>query len=303
LVYVNKMKTRSWCFTNFNLEFDYEKYYNDTAAEYVAYGEETCPNTGKKHHQGWVYFNCQRSSVKGVAKELGCCHVEPCKGTITQNEDYCSKESTLITYGVCPKQGKRVDLDNLKNQILNGTKTVDDITIENPIAYHQYGRTLSKIEDIALRKKYRTWQTKGVWLYGPTGVGKSHTAFEGYSPDFTYVLPTDGGWWVGYTGQSTVIINEFRGNMPYAELLDLCDRWPKTVRRRGKEPVPFLAQKLIITSSMSPSECYSGLAERDSLEQLYRRFEIRFLAQKCSEGNTETSEPHMQNLIDNSADD
>lgn len=47
--------------------------------------------------------------------------------------------------------------------------------------YHQYGRTLNAVEDITLRQKYRKWMTEGIWIYGKTGVGKSHLRID--SPD------------------------------------------------------------------------------------------------------------------------
>ena len=134
----------------------------------MAYGLETCPDTGRKHHQGCIYFSGQRNSVKGVARDLGNSHVERCCGNLDQNLDYCGKEGELIEIGNRPRQGKRVDLDLLKDEIMNGDQTVEDIVLNNPMAYHQYGRTLNKIEDIALRKKWRTWMTKGIWIYGKT---------------------------------------------------------------------------------------------------------------------------------------
>ena len=36
----------------------------------------------------------------------------------------------------------------------------DEIVCEDPEQYHQYGRTLHKLEDIALRKKHRTWMIR-----------------------------------------------------------------------------------------------------------------------------------------------
>ena len=70
-------------------------------------------------------------------------------------------------------------------------------------------------------------------------------------------------------------MNDFRGDVKYGELLQLVDKWPYQVSRRGREPTPFLARKVVVTSSMHPRDVYSGIAEKDSIAQLERRFEIR----------------------------
>lgn len=284
-------KTRLWCFTNYDLEFDYEAYYRKSTATYIGYAEEVCPSTERLHHQGFIYFSGARGSKKQVGKELGGAHVDMCKGTIDQNVDYCSKEGRLIEIGEKPDQGKRTDLLEIKRSMDAGLKA-EEILMDRPEVYHQYGRTLNKIEDVLLRRKFRTEMTSGVWYFGETGVGKSHRAFQGFSTDTHYVFPNDGGWWDGYIGQEVVIINEFRGSIAYGELLDLVDKWPKTVKRRNREPVPFLAKKVIITSSLPPEGVFHALAEKDSLAQIYRRFEViricaKNLEQKWSGGNTE----------------
>ena len=75
----------------------------------------------------------------------------------------------------------------------------------------------------------------------------------------------------GYRQQDIVIINEFRGQIPYSELLDLIDKWPKTVKRRNREPVPFTSKHVIITSSLHPKDVYKNLSQTDKMDQLYRR--------------------------------
>ena len=154
------VKGRLWCFTNFNLDFDYEEYLAETTAEYVVVGREICPDTKKDHDQGFVYFSGARGSIKGVAKQLGKCHVECCQGNMDQNTDYCSKDDNVREFGIKPKQGERTDLLKIKEDIMGG-KSVDEITLENPMVYHQYGRTLNKLEDLALRKKFRKEMTNG----------------------------------------------------------------------------------------------------------------------------------------------
>lgn len=270
------MRSRLWCFTNYKLEIDYQKIIDQTSAVYIAYGNETCPTTGRPHHQGFVLFESQRCSMKGVVKDMGgAMTVKMCKGSLVQNEDYCSKEGTLIEFGVKPHQGARVDLETMRDQIMSGKRKVSEILVDDPIAYHQYGRTMEKLEDVAMRKRFRTEMTQGIWYWGKTGVGKSHKAYEGFDPCTHYVVANDGGWWDGYTGQETVIFNEFRGSVTFSELLDLCDKWPKTVKRRNREPAPFLAKTLIITSSMAPEDVYRNiLSNEESLDQLNRRFQV-----------------------------
>ena len=114
-------------------------------------------------------------------------HLEVAKGNAESNFKYCSKNNKTFERGSPKQQGKRTDLLQIKNDIANG-KTVDEITLENPELYHQYGRTLERIETILLRKKWRKWMTTCDWYYGPTGIGKSHKAFENFDPEKCYVF-------------------------------------------------------------------------------------------------------------------
>lgn len=272
---MGKPSSQLWCFTNYDLSFNYETYYDNIGIQYIIYGLETCPKTKRLHHQGFVYFEGNRCSTKNVAKELGKCHVKMCDGNIDQNCDYCSKDDNVVEWGERPnRQGNRVDLNAVKQWIVNREMSVDEIALLKPMIYHQYGRTLHKIEDIVLRGLFRTEMTKGIWYWGKTGIGKSHRAFDGFTPSSHYVYPNDNGWWDGYVGQETVIINEFRGAITYSLLLDLCDKWAVSVKRRGREPVPFISKTIIITSSMPPEEVYCNLAIADGLEQLHRRFKV-----------------------------
>lgn len=218
------------------------------------------------------------------------------EGSLQSNNRYCSKEGELVKFGDEPKQGDRNDLKNVVKRIRDGETTADEICLEDPAYYHMYGRTIQKAEDIIARKKFRTEMTQGTWYYGETGTGKSHVAFEGFDPDTHYVKCLKDDWWDGYTGQKIVILNEFRGEIPFGEMLALTDKWPHFVKRRNREPTPFLAEQIIVTSALSPTEIYRKLNGDDRMAQLTRRFEIAEVltggeiiwqtAQKCSEGNT-----------------
>ena len=75
-------------------------------------------------------------------------------------------------------------------------------------------------------------------------------------------------------GQDTVILNDFRGNLKYEELLQLVDKWPKSVKRRNRQPMPFVSKHIIITSSLPPEQVYVQRNEKDSLDQLLRRITV-----------------------------
>lgn len=246
---------------------------------YFVSGLEICPTTGRRHKQFYAEFRTQKkfTTIKRRYPQL---HFEARHGTAEQAAAYCKKDGDYQEFGSLSTPGVRLRLDELKNSILAGEVTMDDILVAHPNMFHQYGRTLRALEDYYLRGVHRTWMTTAIWYCGPTGVGKSHRAFEGYSPETHYVYPYDSRWWDGYRAQHTVIFNEFRGQVSYECLLDLIDKWPKCVSRRNCEPRPFVARRVIITSSKTPQEVYAHVEECDSLAQLLRRIEVEHLSEQ-----------------------
>lgn len=265
-----------------NVEEHYLRVMNANNVQFVAYGDEVCPETQRPHKQVFLYMKHQCSwSNKNLGK-IGSwwgpthCHVQPMYGSFGQNEAYCSKEGSYHKLGDEPKQGARGSIEENKELLLSGQITADALCLLDPVHFHMYGRTYDRMEDIAHRRKYRTEMTQGTWYHGPTGAGKSHRAFDNYHPDTHYVKECgegDSKWWDGYKGQEVVILDDFRGGMPYGELLSLCDKCPKKVSRRCREPVPFLAKRIIVTSSKPPEALYSN-CDGNAHAQLYRRFEV-----------------------------
>jgi len=292
---------RNFCFTLNNYNDIEIKVLKDLTCKYIVFGKEV-GESGTPHLQGYVEFKnaCSFSALK---KRIGKrAHIERRFGTSKDAAGYCCKgtqdkpgdlsysfffenygaNADVYEWGEISSQGARADLKQIQEDIMEG-KTVDQITMEDPIKFHQYGRTLNKIEDIRMRSIFRTEMTQGIWYWGKTGVGKSHKAFEGFHPSTHYVYPYDNGWWDGYCQQPIVVLNEFRGrmHMTFSKLLNLVDKWPCLVKRRCREPMPFVSKTVIITSSECPKKCYSninpetGLEDFDEdFEQLLRRFKI-----------------------------
>lgn len=249
---------------------------NWKSISFAIMGREICPTTNRKHLQCYFEFN---NSVKGktLRNKFGDLGAKKSKGTAEQNIKYCSKENNFETWGEVKKQGQRTDITELTTEIINGETTVDEIVETDPIFFHQYGRTLERAEALRLRRIRRTWMTEGFWFFGETGSGKSKRAYEFDSDENTYVLdPQDRGWWDNYTGQRTVIIDDFRGEIPYNQLLRMIDRNQYACPRRGKAPFPLLAKTIIITSSLSPDKVYHNRNAEDKISQLLRRCKVRY---------------------------
>lgn len=266
---------RNVCFTLNNYTEQEETDLKSIECDYIIFGHEI-GEQGTPHLQGYIEFgfNKKDTALKNFNKRI---HWEPRKGTAKEASDYCKKtDQNPFIKGTISNQGARTDLQELNKQIKEGIITVDQIADQKPDIYHLYGRTLNKLEDLANRKKFRKSMTTCDWYYGPTGVGKSTIAFKDYNPDKCYSWQhDDNGWQDDYTGQETVIINEFRGGIHFGYLLSMIDWTPDVkLRRRNRSPMPFITKHIIITSSLPPWLVYNNLGSEDKLAQLYRRIKI-----------------------------
>lgn len=278
-------RLRGFCITDWNLNTteSLTAYFNKNIKQvkWMAFSKEfeKTPTTDKLHKHIFIYYhnakNWSEKMLCKIGKGFGEIqnHVEPCGGKIIENEAYISKESSLVELGIKPIQGLSYNLKECTEEILKGNLTIDEIVEKDPQTYHTYGRTLEKANNIALSKKYRTWMTKGIYIYGDTGTGKSHLAFSNYKPETHYILDiNDSGFWQDYKGQEIVIINEFRGQIPFSEILDMVDKYPKTVKQKGSNTRPLLAKYIIFTSSKSPYQVYENVNDR--WDQFERRIKI-----------------------------
>lgn len=318
-------RSRSWVWTLNNVpEVQVEQEHIDIVerlkqleCNYIVWGYEIGQKTRRPHLQGYIEF---KNAVTGSAFNKKCglkkgnnlwINCEAKRGTPKQAAGYCKKGEGPNRAGMDPgnelyfetaheswvgfengtitQQGVPQSLEEAVTAISQGA-SYQEVNEANNWLGHQYGRVLREHEMYALRRKWRTWMTQGEWYFGPAEIGKSHVAFDGYSPETHYV-------WIlneekqGYNGQDIIIINDFRGQIRYSELLTLVDKWPHTIARKySEEGVPCLAKKVIITSCFTPKECYNNLSVNDSLAQLYRRFKFfTKTTQKCQKGNNEPS--------------
>jgi len=285
-------RIRSYCFTLNNYTDEEIELIKNGDYSYLVFGKEI-GESGTPHLQGFVRFENAKTmsaihKLKGWKRtalqvsESPLSAIDYCKKGSQSHDEWKKDNVSGINYGKDAEvfetgvfsQGKRADLDSLYDEVKGGS-SVDDVAWANPGGYNMCFKVLEKLEDIRLRKTLRNEMTEGIWIYGKTGTGKSDFAFLQYDVNKSYSYPYDKNWWDGYKQQENVIIDEFRGQLCFNELLRMVDKHPNYyVSRRCREPMPFVSKKVIITSSMSPKEVFKNLSENDSLDQLYRRFKI-----------------------------
>lgn len=286
-------KQRNYLFTLNNYSENEIELLKKIECKYLIWGYEIGEKCGTPHLQGFVSFINPRT-INGLKREKAWkrAHVEVALKPLSAI-DYCKKGSQShdewTEFGIKGpnygkdysgfeigefKQGARNDLAAAYEAIKDG-ESVADLTWRDPSSYTFASKTLEKLEDLRLQKRRRDFMTEGIWIFGKTGLGKSAYAEKECEGHSWYCFGYDGDWWDNYAQQDMVIIDDFRGQITYSQLLRLVDRTPfAEVRRRCRPPMPFVSKKVIITSSLPPWKVFHNLDALDNLNQLYRRFQI-----------------------------
>lgn len=67
-------RSKNWCFTCLNIDYEPLREYRNSY-NYLVYGRETCPDTGRPHLQGFVSFRI-RAKFSTVCQRLPGAHIE-----------------------------------------------------------------------------------------------------------------------------------------------------------------------------------------------------------------------------------
>lgn len=268
-------KHRGFVFTNFKTDWDVKEMETWSNVDFASVGLEKAPKTGKLHHQGCVYFKNPRT-WSGVNKLLPPnCWFTAAKGDEMSNFNYTGKENRLLLVGVpAVNQGNRTDLESIRTRIIEEGVTPAELVCEEGVSYKeiQFAEAVFRLAGCAPK---RTWKTSVIWLYGPSGRGKSHIAkalIDANDDCEAWKSSAKLDYWQQYQGHETIWFDEFRGDKcTFTALLEIMDNTPYEVNIKYGS-AQLLARRLIVTSPMHPSKIYPNCVE--NLNQLLRRINV-----------------------------
>lgn len=270
-------RSRAWVFTLNNYTDEQQSLVQSIDCRYLVYGREVAPTTGTQHLQGFISFHNQKdfSAVRKIFPDGT--HLEKKKASDFLAAAYCKKEGDYFEKGEIPNQGKRTDLDNVREIIksTNKMRAVVDVA-------QSYQSVKMAEQILKYHEPPRTWKPEVFWFCGSTGTGKSRLAYEMLGDD-CYTCLSTGRWFDGYDAHENVLIDDMRKDfMKFHELLRLLDRYAMRVETKGGTR-QFLAKKIIITSCYRPEEMFST---REDIRQLIRRLDKIYIFSNNIDGTT-----------------
>ncbi|MEW4354609.1 replication protein RepA [Streptococcus pneumoniae] len=204
------------------------------------------------------------------------------------------------------RQGYRSDLDYIQER-LEGGATPEEIMSEK-LEYRSYSKMI-KEHYYQLRIKdtpdYR--DVKVIYHTGDSGAGKSYTQVklkEEHGREKVYIWSDyQNGGLDGYQGEPILFMEEYKGELPYAEFLKVTDRYLQQMHARYSN-IFTLWEEIHITSIFSPKQIYNIMVPEnkrtaDSEEQMMRRINEVVYHFKVT---TEDGEPLYKQIVFSVAD-
>ncbi len=207
-------------------------------------------------------------------------HLERRMGSQAEAIAYCKKDDTRVAYtvpieeGEPRSQGKRIDLEGFKDEVLAG-KRKRDLVEDHFGILARYPKFYDQL--IMMNRPARTTDLVVHLLYGDTGLGKTRTVMDkfGADPDF-YVAPLNNGtmWYDTYDGHRKVLLDDFSGSASHislCSLLRLLDRYPVLVPTKGSHTW-WLPDEVFVTTNLLPKDWYTWGNRGEQYKALARRF-------------------------------
>lgn len=280
----SEQRSRGFCFTINNIQLplcQQLQVVGQLPHFRYAIAQEEEAATGTHHYQGYVEFdrtvrwNALRASMPGA-------HIERRFGSRDQAREYCRKADTRVP-GTEPQEvgrwilgpGARTDLEELADEV-RAHRSMRQIAGNFPSQFIRYHRGISAMK--SLFPEPNELPPVVYLLYGATGIGKTRFVYdlcnhEGGESHLFRKAP-QGRWFDGYDGHSTLLLDDFAGNVSglrLSELLQVLDRYPVLVEVKGGFR-KLCVRRIFVTCNVHPVLWYKWKKCWEQYAALERRF-------------------------------
>ncbi len=261
-------RARTWCFTSFNMGRTPAFIFNEEdSIKFLVIGNEKATTTQRKHYQGHVtFFHGKTLKPAQETLGLGYPHMEIVRD-VPASIRYCKKEHDWVSYGKPPKQGKRTDMDDMKELIDDGTSKggVSEIILweKNFGLMVRYHKSMRRYKFLCETKLARVWRNVHVSVfYGSTGSGKTRAAEA--AVDFS-IKASGIKWWDSYEfSMKSVLVDEFNNNWRVDKTLALMDGAPMLLENKGGH-VWAGYTNIIFTTNLQPQNFHGNASQEHRL--------------------------------------
>lgn len=296
-------KRRKWFFTLWKMDINWEELKEDYSdiIRYLVVQKELTPTTNKEHWQGAIHMRnaCRMNKIRrlfNLGKGADSGDIRPQMGNNKQVRDYCLKARTSLgfqfEFGKPSLQGIREDIEDIKKRIEKGENDYH-ISQDHFGQYAQKHKWFAKYRGLHLAEKSKKFRHLNVkFLSGPTACGKTRYAYEKHDINDIFKINCSDGlkWFDGYEGQSVLILDEFKNQVPLTRLLDLLDGYQCRLEYKGGMTYAQWTT-VYITSNLHEEEVYPSQT-KTLVEPLWRRITecVNFWnnRNKVALGNTST---------------
>lgn len=255
---------RSWTITvnNHTEQDEQQLQLQQQRALFIVYGREK-GESGTPHLQGYIQMK-QSQTLEYMKKHVhATAHFEVARGTPLQNYNYCTKDGDFWIFGEVPKQGKRTDIEKIKQMVSEGATMKEIANEATSYQSAKFGELLLKYNE-----PKRNQEIKVYWFYGPPGSGKTREA-AAMCPEAYWHNGTK--WFDGYDGEKEVIMDDFRQEgWTIESLLRMWQPYPYRVETKGSTR-QLQATTFIITTPYSVDNLFFI---GEDIQQLKRRINV-----------------------------
>ena len=275
-----RIQAKNWLFTENNPTGDSIQRYMDLECQWLCLCKEHQDDENQTPHIHCAVCFKGRRDINALKKLFPRAHIDKMRGTPQDCKTYLTKEDTNpFEKGEMPvstritKEQQKKKWDDAYIAAKEGR--FDDIPRDFWIRYqnsfkqiyydNRKDNSFEDFNDKALKDHF-------LWLWGPTGTGKSHTAHRiarelGCDEPFLKDLNK---WWNGYEHQRVTIIEEAdpkRCEYLASYLKKWCDKWAFTAECKGSVINQCRPEYIIITSNYSIDACFPEPSDSDPLHR------------------------------------